>query len=124
MRKFIFVLFFSLLVLTACNEEKDPVIEAFKSERIEIIRIDSSNSMTIHGLKPNNFYRLDNGQHMVVYDFGSKENQELGYKDYKKQREVYSNFDPPIYQANKHLVIIYGGVAPEERIQKALNRIQ
>jgi hypothetical protein len=61
---------------------------------------------------------------MLVYVFNSKEKQELGFKDFKKQRMVYSSFAPPVYQSNKHLVILYGGVTPEDRIQKAVNRIK
>jgi hypothetical protein len=123
MRKLIFISFLSLLLLTACNQEKDSVIEAFKLEGIRISKADSVESMVLNGTKPNGFYNLDNGKLMVFYVFDSKEKQELGYKDFKKQREVYSSFEPPVYQANKYLVIIYGGVTPEERIQKAVIRI-
>lgn len=124
MRKLTFVVLIILLLLTACEQEKDSVIKAFKSEGMKITKMDSINAMELNGTKPNSFYRLDNGGQIVVYDFDSKEKQELGFKDFKKQREVYSSFDPPVYQANKHIVILYGGVTQEERIQKAVNRIK
>jgi hypothetical protein len=64
-----------------CSEqEKDSVIEAFKSEGIKITKIDSVNAMKLDGTKPNSFYSLDNGEQLVVYDFDSKEKQELGLK--------------------------------------------
>jgi hypothetical protein len=125
MRKLIFIVLLSLL-LTACEQEKDSVIEAFKSEGIKITKIDDpTNSMVLNGTKPTSFYIIDNGKQMWVYVFDSKEKQELGLKDFKKQRMAYNTFDPPVYQTNKHLVIIlYGGVTLEERIQKAVNRIK
>jgi hypothetical protein len=124
MKKLIFISLLSLLLLTACEQEKDSVIEAFKSEGIKITKMDPINSMVLNGIKPNSFYIIDNGKQMVVYVFDSKEKQELGFKDFKKQREVLSSYDPPIYQANKNLVIVYGSVTPEVRIQKAVNRIK
>jgi hypothetical protein len=123
MRKLIFIVFLSLL-LTACEQEKDTVIEAFKSEGIKITKMDPINSMVLNGTKATSFNSIDNGKQMLVYVFDSKEKQELGLKDFKKQRMVYNSFDPPVYQANKHLVILYGGVTPDDRIQKAVNRIK
>jgi hypothetical protein len=123
-RKLIFISLLSLLLLTACVQEKDSVIEAFKSEGIKITKMDPINSMVLNATKPTSFYSIDNGKQMLVYVFDSKEKQELGLKDFKKQRMVFSSFDPPVYQSNKYLVIIYGGVTPEDRIQKAVNRIK
>jgi hypothetical protein len=125
-KKFILVSFLSLLLLTACKQEKVSIIEAFKSEGIKISSLESRQSMLLSGIKATSFYRIESGETLAVYEFSTKEKQELGYKDFKKQREVYNIMDPPVYRANRHLVISYGGggVELKERIQSAVNRIR
>jgi hypothetical protein len=124
MTKLILVSLLSLLLLTACEKEIDPVIQAFKSEGMNLTEIASTQVMVLNGTQPKS-YKLDNTVSIMIYNFDSNEKQQLGYKDFYKQRETFNSMGPSIFQANKYLALSY--IFEEklrEKIQKALNRIQ
>jgi hypothetical protein len=124
MYKLILVSLLSLLLLTACEKKMDPVIQAFKSEGMNLAEIASTQVMALDGTQPKS-YKIDNVVSIMIYNFDSKEKQELGYKDFNKQRETYNSMGPSIFQANKYLALSY--VFEEKlrvKIQKALDRIQ
>jgi hypothetical protein len=126
MRKLILVSLLSLLLLTGCEKEidPDPVIQAFKSEGINLTEKALTQVLVLDGTRPKS-YKLNPAVFIMIYNFDSKEKQELGYKEFKKQRETKNITDPTVFQANKYLAISY--VFEEklrEKIQKALNRLQ
>jgi hypothetical protein len=72
----------SLLILAACTtEKKDMVMEALKAEGFEVTKSDNFYYMVkLDGTAPIGYYNLGKDMKISVYDFGSKEKQELGFK--------------------------------------------
>lgn len=141
MRKFLFVAVLSLFLLSACSSEQKytSVIEAIKSEEINITQIDSSEEAELDGIKPLN-YKLDNNEIVIVYDFGSKEKREIGYKRFQEYQKLSSTSPPIVYQSSNYLIFYYYHIdinanstaqTPNltetkygEKIKKALNSIE
>jgi hypothetical protein len=119
----------SLLLLAACTiEKKDMVMEALKAERFEVTQTDKFfDTMKLDDTDPIGYYILDKDMRIRVYDFGSKEKQELGFMDFKKQRMSMNVLDPAVIQVGKYLVVASHPMITEEyqkKIQKALTSIQ
>lgn len=137
MRKFIFVAFLSLLLLSACSSQQKytSVIEAIKSEGINITQIDSPKEAELDGIKPLS-YQFDNNEIIRVYDFGSKDKREIGNKHFQEHQQLLSSYAPIVYQPSNYLVLYYSNanstiLTPkqtetkyEEKIQKAINSIE
>ncbi|MFC5703589.1 hypothetical protein ACFPVX_20075 [Cohnella faecalis] len=137
MRKFIFVTLLSLFLLSACSSQKkySSVIEAIKSEGINITQMESSMEVELDGIKSLS-YNFDNNEIIRVYDFGSKEKRELGNKHFQEHQQILSSHAPIVYQTSSYLVLYYSNAnlttaTPKltetkygERIQKAINSIE
>jgi hypothetical protein len=133
MRKFIFVALLSLFWLSACSSQQKntSVIEAIKSEGINITQIDSPKEAQLNDIKPLS-YKLDNNEIIRVYDFGSKEKRELGNNLFNEHQQLLSSYSPFVYQPSNYLVLYYSNAATSkltetkygEKIQKAINSIE
>ncbi|MDQ0875694.1 hypothetical protein QFZ77_004353 [Paenibacillus sp. V4I3] len=138
MRKLIFVAFLSLFWLSACSSQQKytSVIEAIKSEGINITQIESPQEAQLNETNPLS-YKLDNNEIIRVYDFGSKEKRELGKKRFQEHQQLLSSYAPIVYQTSNYLVLYYSNVnnsktaTPKlsetkygEKIQKAINSVE
>lgn len=139
MVKGMFIAFLSLLVLTACSTQQQraaSLAEVIGSERIGITELQEiTDSSILNGIKPVR-YKLDNTlETIIVYDFGSKENRELGQKHFQESQQLLSSHAPIVYKAQNYLILYYSGVDSKtqtpkltetvygEKLQKAFNRI-
>jgi hypothetical protein len=137
MRIFLFVAVLSLLLLIACSSQQKytSVIEAIKSEEINVTQIDSPEEAELDDIKPLS-YKLDNNEIIRVYDFGSKEKRELGNKHFQEHQQVLSSHAPIVYQPSNFLVLYCSNAnsttqTPKltetkygEKMKKALNSIE
>ena len=135
MRKFILVAFLSLFLLSACSSQQKytSVIEAIKSEGINITQIASPQEAQLDNIKPLS-YKLDynNNEIIRVYDFGSKDKREVGNKHFQEHQQLLSSYAPIIYQTSNYLVIYYSNAQTSkltetkygEKIQEAINSIK
>jgi hypothetical protein len=137
MRKFLFVAVLSLFLLSACSSQQKytSVIEAMKSEEINITKIDSPKEAELDNIEPIS-YKLDNNEIIRVYDFGSKEKRELGNTHFQEHQQVLSSHAPIVYQPSNFLVLYYSNAnsttqTPKltetkygEKIKKAINSIK
>jgi hypothetical protein len=126
-----------MFLLSACSSQQKhaSLIEALKSEGINITQIDSAKEASLDDIKPLS-YKLDNNEMIRVYDFGSKEKRELGNKHFQEHQQFLSSHAPIVYQSSNYLFLYYSNAnsttqTPKltaskygEKIQKAINSIE
>ncbi|MDQ0196723.1 hypothetical protein [Paenibacillus wynnii] len=120
MRKLcLFVAIFSLILLSSCssNQKDNSVIEAMKSQEIKLTEVESPKDAEIDDIKPL-VYKLDNNDTLRVYDFGSEEKQELGYKHFYEQQQMLSSHAPIIFQQRNFLVLYYSNANSKTQTPK------
>jgi hypothetical protein len=139
MVKGVFVALLSFIVLCACSSQPQKAasqVEAIGSEGINITELQKiTDSYILDGIKPAR-YQLDNTvETIMVYDFGSKEKQELGQKHFQERQQFLSSHAPIVYKAKNYLILYYSDVNSKtqtpkltetkygEKLQKVFNRI-
>lgn len=130
----------SFFLLCACSSQPQkvaPLVDAIGSEGISITELQKvEDNSILDGIKPAR-YVLDNTlETIMVYDFGSKEKQELGLKHFQERQQLLSSHAPIVYKAKNDLIMYYSDVNSKtqtpklsetkygERLQNAFNRIR
>ncbi|RCW40526.1 hypothetical protein [Paenibacillus prosopidis] len=138
MVKGMFVVFLSLLLLSACSQQQKAasLAEAIGLEGIGITELHKITDISkLDGITPVR-YILDNTlETIMVYDFDTKEKRELGQKQFQERQQLLSSQAPIVYKAQNYLILYYSDVDSKtqtpklaeteygEKLQKAFKRI-
>ncbi|TDF95082.1 hypothetical protein [Paenibacillus piri] len=108
MRSLLVVALLSLLLFNACSSKQKytSVIEAIKSEGIQVTSVESPKEAELQNVSPLS-YKIDNDEIIRVYDFGSKEKRELGMKQFQERQQVLSSHAPIAYEVRDYFILYY-----------------
>lgn len=138
MVKGMFVVYLSLLLLSACSTQQQKAASLAEAIGLEGIGITELQKITdiskLDGITPV-IYKLDNTlETIMVYDFDSKEKRELGQKQFQERQQLLSSHAPIVYKEQNYLILYYSDVDSKtqtpklaeteygEKLQKAFKR--
>ncbi|KGE20758.1 hypothetical protein [Paenibacillus wynnii] len=116
---FLFVIALNFFLLSSCSpvQKYTSVIEAIESQEINLTEVESPKNAEMDDIKPLS-YTLDNNDILRVYDFGTEETRELGYKHFYERQQSLSSHAPIIFQPGNFLVLYYSNASPTTQTPK------